>query len=81
MPPLTIEAFLARIYTDAAARAAFLRDPAGEAARAGLPPTIAAAMADLDAPGVEATAAGLARKTRSAVGAAGGVNVAQTSRR
>ena len=32
----TLESFLARLYTDAAARARFLEDPRGEAARAGL---------------------------------------------
>lgn len=62
MPPLTLEAFLARVYTDPAAREAFLRDPAGEATRAGLPAAVADAMRDVDAPGVAATAEGLARK-------------------
>lgn len=62
MPPLTLEAFLARVYTDSAAREAFLRDPAGEATGAGLPAAVAAAMRGVDGPGVAATAEGLARK-------------------
>jgi hypothetical protein len=33
---VTIEAFLARLYTDAAARERFLADPEAEARRAGL---------------------------------------------
>lgn len=65
---MTLEAFLARVYTDTAARDAFLRDPAGEALRAGVPQSIAASigasMGDIDAAGVVATAEGLARKGR-----------------
>ena len=36
MSAAQLEAFLARIYVDAKARSAFLSDPLGEAARAGL---------------------------------------------
>lgn len=47
------EAFLARIYTDAEARARFLADPEGEAARAGLASGERAALAAIDRVGLE----------------------------
>ena len=59
------EAFLARLYVDAAARARFLEDPGGEAASAGLAgDELIAAMA-IDRVGLELAAAGFAHKKRS----------------
>lgn len=46
------EAFLARLYTDAEARARFMNDPRGEALRAGLDDTQAAALAGMDFSGL-----------------------------
>jgi hypothetical protein len=57
-----VEAFLARLYTDARARAAFLGDPRGEAVRAGLTPAQVEAMAGLDRLGLELAAESFARK-------------------
>lgn len=59
---MTIEAFLARIYTNAAARALFLADPEGEALRAGLAPDEARALADVDRDGLALAANSFARK-------------------
>jgi hypothetical protein len=58
----SLEAFLARLYTDPAARAAFLIDPRGEARGAGLSPAQADALADLDRLGLELAADSFARK-------------------
>lgn len=59
---MTLEAFLARIYVDAAARAAFLADPVAEARRAGLPDAVARDLVDVDHVGLELHAASLAAK-------------------
>jgi hypothetical protein len=59
---MTIEAFLARIYLDAAARAAFLADPVGEALRAGLPEPVARSFSAPDRAGIELAAASFAGK-------------------
>ncbi len=59
---MTIEAFLARIYLDATARAAFLDDPVGEAVRAGLPEPVARSFAAPDRVGIELQAASFAGK-------------------
>ena len=56
------EAFLARIYTDAEARARFLADPAGEARRAGLSDEESAALASVDRAGLALAAESFARK-------------------
>jgi hypothetical protein len=59
---VTIEAFLARVYLETAARAAFLADPVGEARRAGLPDEVARTFAAVDRAGVELLAASFAAK-------------------
>lgn len=56
------EAFLARLYTDAAARSRFLLDPEGEARQAGLTPEECLALGGVDRTGLEMAAASLARK-------------------
>ena len=56
------EAFLARLYTDAAARARFLAEPEAEACRAGLSPDQCRALAAIDRTGLEMAARSLARK-------------------
>ena len=48
MSTALFEAFLARIYVDAKARAEFLSDPSGEARRAGLSPEEADALQNID---------------------------------
>jgi hypothetical protein len=58
------EAFLARIYTDARARKAFLDDPRRVAGRAGLPPHEIAALERIDREGLELAAASYARISR-----------------
>jgi uncharacterized protein (UPF0276 family) len=57
-----VEALLARLYTDAAVRERWRKDPDGEARRAGLDSDARAAMARLDRPGLELTARSFARK-------------------
>lgn len=64
---IAFEAFLARIYVDAEARARFLRDPGDEAGRAGLAPGEVSAMLRIDRDGLELAAASIAAKRRSAV--------------
>ena len=59
---MTIEALLARVYADAAFRAAFLADPAGTARRAGVDEAVVGALRSLDVVGVELFAASLAAK-------------------
>lgn len=59
---MTIEAFLARVYVDAAFRDAFLTDPVGAARRAGLPETVARDLATVDAAGIRMQAASFASK-------------------
>ena len=56
------EAFLARLYTDAAARARFLAEPEAEARRAGLNPDQCRALAAIDRTGLEMAARSFARK-------------------
>jgi hypothetical protein len=56
------EAFLARIYTDRAARERFLADPEGEARRAGLSPREVAALASVDRAGLALAAESFALK-------------------
>jgi hypothetical protein len=62
---IAFEAFLARIYVDAGARARFLQDPAGEAARAGLAPGEVEAVERIDREGLELAAASIAAKRRA----------------
>jgi len=56
------ETFLARLYTDAALRERFLADPRGEALRAGLDETQAAALAKIDIAGLGFAARSFGRK-------------------
>jgi hypothetical protein len=56
------EAFLARLYTEPAARKRFLIDPGSEAARAGLSNAEIAALEKIDRVGLELAAASLAHK-------------------
>jgi len=56
------EAFLARLYADATARALFLADPRGEATRAGLTPEACDALAAIDRVGLELAATSYERK-------------------
>jgi hypothetical protein len=58
------EAFLAKIYVDAEARARFLADPRGEAMRAGLTEPEISALEKIDRIGLELTAQSLERKRR-----------------
>lgn len=60
------EAFLARIYTDAGARARFLEDPRGEAAGAGLDVHEQDALAAVDRVGLEMAARSFAAKRAAA---------------
>ena len=59
---MTIEAFLARVYVDAAFRDAFLADPVDAARRAGLPETVARDLATVDAAGLRMQAASFESK-------------------
>ena len=59
---IAFEAFLARIYVDADARARFLEDPRGEAQRAGLTAPEAEALERIDRPGLALAAASFSRK-------------------
>ena len=59
-----MEAFLARLYVDKAAREAFLDDPRGEAARAGLNEEECQAMEEIDRVGLDLAARSIARKRR-----------------
>jgi len=61
---VTIEAFLARVYGDAAFRAAFLADPVGAARRAGLAEDVARDFGTLDAEGIRMQAASFEAKRR-----------------
>lgn len=58
------EAFLAKIYVDEAARAAFLADPQAEARRAGLTEAECEALASIDREGLEMAAVSLVKKRR-----------------
>ena len=62
MSSVTLETFLARLYTDEAARARFSADPEGEALRAGLSAVESAAMAASDRVGLEMAAASFGHK-------------------
>lgn len=57
-----LEVFLARVYTDVDVRTRFLRDPAGEAMRAGLTEEQCRALAGVDRTGVEMAARSFGRK-------------------
>jgi len=57
-----LEAFMALIYTDATARCAFLADPRGVAAGAGLDPSEVDALAAIDRVGLELAARSFAGK-------------------
>lgn len=57
------EAYLAKIYTDEAERAAFLADPRGRAAAARLSPAEVDALAAIDRDGLVLAAASFERKT------------------
>ena len=59
-----LEAFLARIYTDETARARFLADPRGEAARAGLAEDQIRALELIDRTGLALAADSLSQKRR-----------------
>jgi uncharacterized protein (UPF0276 family) len=61
---LTFEAYLARLYVDAPARARFLADPSGEAGRAGLPPAACEALVRFDRVGLELAARSFEHKRR-----------------
>ena len=56
------ETFLARLYTDAAARAKFMADPRGEALLAGLDDAQAAALAGMDFAGLGLAARSFEKK-------------------
>ena len=58
------ESYLARLYLDKEARARFLADPRGEAARAGFHPTECEALANLDRVGLELASQSFARKRK-----------------
>jgi hypothetical protein len=62
---IAFEAFLARIYIDAEARARFLLDRAGEGSRAGLGPREIAALERIDRKDLELTAASIGAKRRA----------------
>jgi hypothetical protein len=57
-----VEAFLARIYVDAQARARFLSNPTAEARAAGLSPDEVEAVKQIDQIGLELLAISLERK-------------------
>jgi hypothetical protein len=57
-----VEALLARLYTDTAARDRWLADPDGESRRAGLDDAACAAMRAIDRPGLELAAESFTRK-------------------
>lgn len=62
MSTAQLEAFLAKIYVDEQARARFLADIRGEAAKAGLSESEIAALEQIDRVGLELTARSLERK-------------------
>ena len=65
------EAFLARVYVDPNFRELFLKDPRGEALRAGLTAEQAEALESIDGEGLRLAAMSFARKRRNH-GAPGG---------
>ena len=62
MSSMALESYLARLYTDPAARARFNADPEGEASRAGLSEAECAAMARCDRVGLEMAAESFGHK-------------------
>ena len=62
MSASTVEAFLARIYVDAQARARFLDNPIAEAVKAGLSQEEVEAVKQIDQVGLELFALSLERK-------------------
>lgn len=62
MSTAALETFLARLYTDAEARARFTADPRGEARRAGLSAEDCAALDRCDRIGMEMAAESFGRK-------------------
>ncbi len=60
-----LEAYLARLYLDAAARRVFTTDPRAAATRAGLEPADIAALERIDRVGLELTARSLQAKHQS----------------
>ena len=63
-----LEGFLARIYVDASARAAFKANPRGEAFRAGLSEEECSAVENMDWLGLEMAARSFAKKRQSKLG-------------
>jgi hypothetical protein len=66
MSAASVEAFLARLYTNAALRGRFLADPRGEALRAGLDTADADALVAIDREGLVLAADSVAHKRTSA---------------
>lgn len=62
MSSVALEIYLARLYTDAAARARFMADPAGETSRAGLSAAECAALVTCDRVGLEMAAESFGHK-------------------
>ena len=62
MSSVSLEAYLARLYTDAIARQNFLAEPAGEAHRAGLSDAEACALQAIDKAGLRMAATSFANK-------------------
>lgn len=62
MSAQALEAFLARLYTDADARRDFLADPRGSAARAELEPSEVDGLAAIDRDGLELAARSFEKK-------------------
>jgi hypothetical protein len=62
MSSLTLEDYLARLYTDAAVREKFLMDPAAAARDAGLSASDTAALRNIDIAGLKMAAASYAHK-------------------
>lgn len=63
-----LEGFLARIYVDASARAAFKANPHGEALRAGLSEEECSAVESMDWVGLEMAARSFAKKRQAKLG-------------
>lgn len=70
MNQVALEAFLARLYVDAALRAAFLADPRATALGAGLSEQVARGLCEMDFDGLELAAASYAKKRSRAERAA-----------
>ena len=66
-----LEAYLALLYTDAAARERFLLAPEAEARKAGLPAADAAALGKVDRAGLQMAASSYARKRAQYAGRRG----------